>query len=196
MDYVFGYWLSRICLFWFYVGGYPKCQDCQQSVASLEDADCGNFQYHFLALPSESTTDLLARYDFIFVTERFAESLLAFKARWNLTFAQLLHVQLKSSEHRQVCAFGHRHGFQVKKEPGEKELLATIKSEAAFLENNQADLFLWNQANARLDAMLESYGKEKLEEDRAKLDTVLGVARDSCQRISAEMSFLAAGKCI
>jgi hypothetical protein len=32
--------------------------------------------------------------DFIFVTERFAESLLAFKARWNLTFAQLLHVQL------------------------------------------------------------------------------------------------------
>ena len=63
LDYVFGYWLTRICLFWFYVGGYPKCQDCQQSVASLEDAGCGNFQYHFLALPSESTTDLLARYD-------------------------------------------------------------------------------------------------------------------------------------
>ena len=59
----FSYWLTRICLFWFYVGGYPKCQDCQQSVASLEDAGCGNFQYHFLALPSESTTDLLARYD-------------------------------------------------------------------------------------------------------------------------------------
>ena len=59
----FSYGLTRICLFWSYVGGYPKCQDCQQSVASLEDAGCGNFQYHFLALPSESTTDLLARYD-------------------------------------------------------------------------------------------------------------------------------------
>ena len=26
-------------------------------------AGCGDFQYNFLALPSESTTDLLARYD-------------------------------------------------------------------------------------------------------------------------------------
>lgn len=32
--------------------------------------------------------------DFIFITERFADSLLVFRSLWNLTFSQLLHVRV------------------------------------------------------------------------------------------------------
>ena len=32
--------------------------------------------------------------DFIFITERFADSLLVFRSMWNLTFSQLLHVRV------------------------------------------------------------------------------------------------------
>eukprot|EP00434_Breviolum_minutum_P030982 symbB.v1.2.027400.t1/scaffold2808.1/size69842/2 len=157
---------------------------CDASNFSWDYLCCGDFQYHFLALPAESTEDLLARFDtwqmsnermrkvmghsmscwcwsskdFIFITERFADSLLVFRSLWNLTFSQLLHVR------------------------------AIVKTEPGFLENNQRDLVLWHHANARLDALLEAYGtKEQLTQDREMLDAVLTVARDSCQRFSMEV---------
>ncbi|CAE7839947.1 dnaJ [Symbiodinium sp. CCMP2592] len=148
---------------------------------------CSNFQYEFLSLWSNQTiSDLISRYHFLFVTERMEDSLLAFRAQWNLTFNTMLHVRVKSSSKRQVCNFLDKwDGYAPKRAEQRQEPPEVMEfgQSAAFEKSNWADFAIWRAANARLDTALAAMDPLVLARDRESLRAVLSMAK-MCEDVS------------
>jgi hypothetical protein len=98
-----------------------------------------NHIFKYVAGGAAAPAEALARYDFVFVTERFDESLVAFVLRHGLALRDAAYLRMKD-----------RSGTYPRAEHVPQDLKDFV------VERNALDLELWERGAARLDAEVEA----------------------------------------
>lgn len=93
-----------------------------------------NHMFKYIQGNKKTATAAFEQYDFVFVTERFDESLVAFMLTYGLTLRDIAYLRMKD-----------RSGTYPKEKDVPKDMVDLI------LQNNQEDLKLWNLSMAALD---------------------------------------------
>lgn len=103
----------------------------------------------------ESAESVIKRYDFIGLTERFDESLIALRHKYGLALKDIAYMPSKSSRLNKRDYQGYKmlEHPPLSQEPAEVRRFINSK---VFLRQNKMDLELWNRANASLDRALAS----------------------------------------
>jgi hypothetical protein len=102
-----------------------------------------NHIFKYIHGEKNTATDALQQYDFVFMTERFDESLVLFMLKYGLALRDIAYLKMKD-----------RSGTYPREEDMPKNAIEFIK------ERNALDLELWDLANAALDAEKASLSKE------------------------------------
>lgn len=113
-----------------------------------------NYFFNYIrSRKNEPVQALVKRFDLIFITERFDESLIVLKQMCNLDFNDILYI--KSKESNTSTWAKKQRGKNVKiRNPGPSVLSEDISK--AFRKLNKLDYELYNEANKTLDRKIKS----------------------------------------
>ena len=148
---------------------------------------CEDYVYRFLSFYwDEPVDEVLAHYAFIFVVERMEDSLLAFAQKFEVPLSDLIHIQLRESGTRHTCHFlgsdGKKSHAHPKLEEEEPDVIAYAKTD--FPSRNRRDAQIWEEASARIDALLRRVDPSTLATRRLMLRKRLDVAEKYSQLLS------------
>ena len=124
----------------------------------------------------ESAAEIMAKYDFIGITDRFAESMLVLAHRLGIGLEDMLYVKAKDSHHLKVDNKGYHFVPSVPVNGQSEEVQEYIKGEWTL--QNAADYELWTMANAEMDRWIANI--DGFADDLKRYKDLLEKVEDKC----------------
>jgi len=180
--------------FWFQVGLKKLPPDDNSIIQYLQDTTNVNYMTKYVSLRNtgacnDSETnltgcvlDILSDYDFIGITERENESLVAMKFLMRLDMADIVH--LNSKDAGSGC--GPR---SFRSSPVQAYL------ESDFRLDNKVDIALYEAVNRSLDATISWIGNQVFQDELAVFEQLLQEARQECSPPAADDCFYMTPPC-
>ena len=143
---------------------------------------CKNFEANYLGLLDDTSVEqIMARYDFLGTTERYAESvlLLTHALPMNVSLGDVLYLKAKDSTKTGMQdGKGRKITGSLPYSQQSQRVRDVVEKE--FKPNNERDYALWTAINARLDRLGDTLGRDKLAKELESYKAMLAEAESKC----------------